>query len=441
MMKHALYIILVFLIVSEGNAQSNLHTVVGYRGSVAAAMLLPSTHQMTDFKFEINVNYNAWVANKSITYGSLRDIYRSNSLSTQDVSNIISELDDNNRIGAGQNFLVFGLGLRTLIKEHPVTWNFTISDRLNTNLLIPKTLVELVWLGNKPFEGQTVDISNTTLAGIYYRDYSLGFATPVAEWGDWKSGVGLHLSYLQGLAGITNSENQIYFTTATGAEYLELDYDFDFRYVGIEDFDLFRTRGNGFGLGLGTTFSYKDVLYFDLALTDIGKIKYDRLVNYLVDDTTFHFTGLGHEELVDPYAFLDSLETIFTPKIDSLGNNYFKVPVGMRLSFMASWVFGEENKNHGPATLSLLYSQGFSEQPGSTISPEFSLIIHRRMLRYGMFGLNVSLGGFNNIAVGAQLGMHFKNFRFSLHSDNLTGFIFPNTATGAAAGLMMQILF
>lgn len=63
------------------------------------------------------------------------------------------------------------------------------------------------------------------------------------------------------------------------------------------------------------------------------------------------------------------------------------------------------------------------------------------MLRYGMFGLNVSLGGFNNIAVGAQLGMHFKNFRFSLHSDNLTGFIFPNTATGGAAGLMMQILF
>jgi len=440
MTKHAFFIILLFIIISKGNAQSNLHTLVGYRGSVAAAKLLPSTHQLTDFKFEVNVNYNIWVGNKSITYGSLMDIYRSSSLTTQGVKNIISELDYENRIGAGQNFLVVGLGLRTKIKEHPITWNFTISERINTNILIPRTLFELVWLGNKPFEGQTVDISNTSMAGIYYRDYSLGFATSLAEWGDWKSGVGLHLSYLQGLAGVTNSKSQMFFTTAPGAEYLDFEYDLDYSFVGIGDFNLFKTRGNGFGMGLGTTFSYKDVLHFDLALTDIGKIKYDHLVNYLVDDTTFHYTGLGLAELVNPDAFMDSLQNIFTPEVDTLGNKAFKVPVGMRLSFMTSWVFGEGHKNHGPATLSLLYSQGFSEQPGSTISPEFSLMIHRRMFRYYTFGLNVSLGGFNKLAVGAQVGAHFRKFRFSLYSDNLTGFIFPNSATGAAAGVMMQFL-
>ena len=92
-------------------------------------------------------------------------------------------------------------------------------------------------------------------------------------------------------------------------------------------------------------------------------------------------------------------------------------------------------------TLSLLYTQGFSEQPGSTLSPEFSLIFHTRILRHLVLGTNVTLGGFNNVAVGVQAGLHFKTFRFSLYSDNFTGFIFPDQATGAAGGFMLQYCF
>ncbi len=170
-------------------------------------------------------------------------------------------------------------------------------------------------------------------------------------------------------------------------------------------------------------------------------IKYNRLVNYLADVTTFHFTGLGLSELVNPYVFLDSLESIFTPEVDTLGNNSFKVPVGIRLSFMASWIFGKQIQNHEPMTLSMLYTQGFSEQSGSILTPEFTLAFHSIIFCYFTMGMNVTLGGFNNFAVGGQIGMHFKNFRYSLYTDNITGFIFPNQATGAAGGFMFQFLF
>jgi hypothetical protein len=441
MMKHAAYIILLFILLSNGNAQSNLHTLAGYRGSVSAARYLASTHQLTESRFEVNLNYNLWVANKSLSYGSIMDISRNNRLTSEDVESIISELDDNNRIGVGQDLLIVGLGLKTTIKNHPVTWNFTIADRFNTNVLIPKTLFQLLWQGNKQFEGQTVDISQTTMTGLYFRDFALGFATPLLEWDNWKSRVGLRLSYYQGLAGLSNPQNQFYFTTAPGAEYLDLDYNFDFRYTGIDDFSLFETRGHGFGLSLGTTFTYKEALNFDIALTDIGKIHFNRSVYRLGEDNEFQFHGLGLDELINPQAYLDSLERIFTPTIDSLGDYSFAVKMGMRFSFMTSWTFGKELRRRGPMTLSLLYSQGFSEQPGSTLSPEFSLMFHTRILRHLVLGTNVTLGGFNNVAVGLQAGMHFKTFRFSLFSDNFTGFIFPDQATGAAGGLMLQFYF
>jgi hypothetical protein len=159
------------------------------------------------------------------------------------------------------------------------------------------------------------------------------------------------------------------------------------------------------------------------------------------EDNEFQFHGLGLDELINPQAYLDSLERIFTPKIDSLGDYSFEVPVGMRFSLMTSWIFGKELKRRGPMTLSLLYTQGFSEQPGSTLSPEFSLIFHTRILRHLVLGTNVTLGGFNNVAVGVQAGLHFKTFRFSLYSDNFTGFIFPDQATGAAGGFMFQYYF
>lgn len=441
MTKHVIHIIFLLLIFSEITAQNNLPLLFGYRGSVAASRMLPSTQEFTANKFEININYNVWIANKTLSFGSIQHIRKSNRLTSQDVQNIINQMEENNRIGSGQDVLVLGLGIRSKIKEHPVLWNFTVSDRMNVNAYIPKALAQLVWLGNKNFEGETIDLSQTSITGVYYRDYSIGFATPMKEWSNWKSSIGMRMGYYQGLAGITNPREQFYFSTAVGAEYIELDYNFDYRYTGIQNFNLFKTYGHGFGLSIGTTFSYKNILNFDLALTDIGSIKFNSMVYRVSDDNTFRFRGLGLEDLVNPTAFLDSLEKIFTPEIDSLGDNSFKVPIGKRLHFMLGWKLVKENKFHGPVRLSFLYLQGFSEQAGSTLYPEFSLAIHSSIFQYCVLGLNATWGGFNNFAMGGIIGMRFKDFSLSFYSDNFTGFIFPNKATGAAGGFMIQFLF
>lgn len=424
-----------------GYAQDNLQIQFGYRGSVAAAKLLPSTHLLKNHKFEANIQYNFWVANRSISYGSIRKIYRENQLTRQDVNDIVNDLDEDNKIGVGQDFTIFGFGYKSIIKEHPVLWSFTISDRLNANTFFPKSLAQLAWQGNKQFEGETLDFSNTYLVGLYFREFSLGIASELAKWDNWRLRGGIRFNYYQGLSGVTRNQNKFYFSTAVGAENITMDYDFEYRYTGIDDFKFFDPRGHGFGLSLGTSFSYKDNLNFDIGVSDIGSIKFTKKIYKVGTENNFQFKGLGLEEVLNPTAFLDSLEQIFTPEIDSLGENSFSMPIGARFSFMASWVFGETSKINGPKILSLLYTQGFSEQPGVTVNPKFTLGLHRTVLRHLLIGASASWGGFNNFAVGGIVGVHFQHFRFSVQSDDFTGLIFPDSATGGGGGFIIQVLF
>jgi hypothetical protein len=434
-------IVFLFTPILNGFSQDNVQIQFGYRGSVAAAKLLPSTHMLKKDKYEFSLQYSFWLANKSITYGSIRKVYKQNYLTREDVNQIVNDLDEDNKIGVGQDFMVFGLGYKSIIKERPVLWSFTISDRLNANTFIPKSLVQLAWQGNKQFEGETLDLSNTYLVGLYFREFSLGIASELAKWDNWRLRGGIRFNYYQGLSGVARKQNKFYFTTAVGAEYINMDYDFEYQYTGVDDFNFFDTRGHGFGLNLGASFSYKDDLNFDIGVSDIGSIKFTKKIYKVGTKNTFQFKGLGLEEVLNPTAFLDSLEQVFTPEIDSLGENSFSMPIGTRFSFMTSWVFGRTTKINGPKTLSLLYTQGFSEHPGVTVNPKFTVGIHRPVYRHLLIGASASWGGFNNFALGGILGVHFKHFRFSAQSDDFTGLLFPDYGTGGGGGFVFQLLF
>ena len=116
------------------------------------------------------------------------------------------------------------------------------------------------------------------------------------------------------------------------------------------------------------------------------------------------------------------------------------MPIGVKLSFMTSWQFGETNIRHGPNTLYFFYRQGFSENPGVTRTPKVAISIHRPMFRYFEFGLSASAGGFNNWGVGGMFGLKLKHFRLGVLSDDFTGLLFPEDTTAASWGFIMQVL-
>jgi hypothetical protein len=439
-MKHVAFYIICFSIQFVALAQDNLQIQFGYRGSVAASKLLPSTLNLNNSKFEASLHYNIWVANKSVSFGSIRKVYTQNELTTNEVDNIINDLEPENKIGFGQDFMIIGLGLNVNTKKQPIALSFSISDRLNANSYFPQSLMQLLWQGNKQFEGETVDLSNTYVVGMYFREFSIGAATQLIKKENWSLRGGIRLNYYQGLSGITNSKWQFNFYTSPRAEYLMVDHDYEYRYTGIEDFNLFEPRGHGFGVNLGTSVSVKDKFHFDIGISDLGSIKFNNTINRMTSSGSFKFTGFELEDIINPTAFVDSLEQIFTPEIDYNGEYSFRMPVGARLSFMGSWIYGRTKIINAPKTLSIFYTQGFSENPGVTLSPKFTLAVNRPFGRHFLTGVSTTWGGFNNFAIGALAGMHFKHFRFSVQSDDITGLIFPESGTGGGLGFIFQYL-
>jgi len=436
-MRKLLFVILI-LTRFDGAAQSNLQVQFGYRGSVAAAKFLPSTHSLDSVRFEGSLEYSLWVANKSLTYGSIRSIFFENRITEEDINGFISEMDEENRLGGGQNFLVFGFGFQHKLRGGPLSWSFTISDRFTVNAAYPKTLAQLMWQGNRQFQGQTLNLSPTAVTGLYFREFSLGAARTLVTWPNWSFRAGARLNYYMGLSGVSNAGSSFFFKTEVQADFLELDYDFNYFHTGVEDFDLLDPRGHGFGGDLGVTFSHKDKLNFDFGLTDMGSIKFKKNINQLSSQATVLFSGFDREDLDDTDAFLDSLIGIFTPAETPASS--FKMPIGVKFSFMTSWKFGETTKRHGAKTLHLFYRQGFSENPEVTRSPKVALAIHRPMFRILHLGLSASVGGFNNWGVGGLLGLELKHFRFGVHSDDFTWLFFPDETTAASAGFILQVL-
>ncbi len=193
-MRNSFLIIACFLslnLFGQGNNQVQF----GYRGSISAARFLPSTHSLDSNNFEISISYKLWAASSSLSYGSLQTIFTDSVVSNSDIDDIISQMDDENKIALGQDFLILGIGFKHKFIGKPLLWSFSISDRFIANALYPKSLPQLMWQGNRQFEGEAVDLSSTVVAGLYFREFALGATRNIYQSSDFSVIAGVRLNY------------------------------------------------------------------------------------------------------------------------------------------------------------------------------------------------------------------------------------------------------
>jgi len=437
-MRVTCLIILCFL-ASGLSGQDNLQVQFGYRGSLAAARQLPSTHKMDSAKFEVNIAYNIWEATQSITYQSVKTITGDNRITSEEIDQIISQMDEDNRIAMGQDFLILGFGFKHQLAGKPLVWELSVSDRLNMNAYYPKTLAQFIWKGNKQFEGSTVDFSSTFATGLYLREIALGAARTIYESDSWAISAGIRFKYFMGLTGLSNSSSRFDLTTSTGAQSIQMDYDYEYYYAGMDDFSLVSPKGHGYGFDLGFSFSYKSKWNFDLGLTDMGSISFTKNVKELSSIGDFEFKGFNRQALIDLETSIDSLVSFLDADVSEAKE--FRMNIGTKLSFMASYTFARKIAWGSERRLFLFYRQGFAEAPGVTQTPKLSLAYNQVALKFLNIGMSTSWGGFNNFAVGILLGMKFKHFQFGFHSDDFTGLIAPEHATGAGGGFLLRLEF
>ena len=354
-----------------GIAQNNLQLQYGYRGSLSGAKFLPSTLDLGDYRWQVGFNYKLWVSNRSLSFGSIKDIHTSGKLTTGDIDKFLGELDKYNIIGVGQDVMILGLAHKVFIKGKPISFSFSITDRMSASFRYPKALLQLAWQGNKQFEGQSVDIAGS-LDARYFREYAIGMAMNVARpRSDLTIRAGAFLKYYQGLGAVYMPKNYLYFETGTEGDYISFDYNYDVFIAGAEAFSITDTKGEGFGGNLGVTAKWKERVSMDIGLSDIGGLRFYSDTQKFSDNGFVSFSGLARNDFDNMEEYADSLAAIFENEI--VKGQSFYMPLGTRLQIQAAYHFMTDSEETNPGNLFLTYIQGFRELPGVTRRPRFSI--------------------------------------------------------------------
>lgn len=229
-----------------------------------------------------------------------------------------------------------------------------INDIAEVNVIFPRDLVKLAFLGNEEFAGQTLDLSSVDADFNYYREIGIGASKNITSRLRFGAKArllfGITAGSFQNYALNLKVSNEAVNTLETNMAYdisgpvhfnsdNKFDKnDFDSEFIdsdnGVSKF-LTNMKNAGFGLDLGAEFSVNDKIVLSAAIIDVGFIRWkSNLSNYEAVDT-LELQGLDFEDI---YEGRTTIDVLFEGLIDSLQNAFHltspekpfttKLPVG-----------------------------------------------------------------------------------------------------------------
>lgn len=254
-----------------------------------------------------------------------------------DVDKFLAKIKDKNSIEPEVTIPLFGLGFSA---GKDLYIFLDINERFEGNVVLPGDIIKLGLKGNEQFVGTKIDLSSLRGDIKYYREIGLGFSKDFTN----KLRIGVKGKLLFGIAsasidnkslGITVNDDYSHTVDAdmvvnfsaplsvsmTADNKIDKftfdDSRFDNR-SGIVDF-LTNTGNVGFGFDLGATYNITDKFVMSAAVTDIGFIKWKTDLTNLSAKSSFKFSGLNMENVLNGTMTFDSLAN---EMLDSLKNSF-----------------------------------------------------------------------------------------------------------------------
>lgn len=253
-----------------------------------------------------------------------------------DANKFLSKINDRNHLETQVAIQMFGLGFTAGKGNY---FFIDIIDRVESNIVFPRDLIRLGFLGNKEFAGETFDLSSLRTDLKYFRETGIGFSKDITE----RLRIGVKGKLLTGLAAMSLDNNKIDLTV--NSDYTntlvtdmainisgpiqviknsenkidEIDFD-DERFessAGVTEF-LTSTKNIGFGADIGAEFDLTDNIVLSAAITDLGFIKWKSDVTSLKAESDITLGGL---DIGDVHEGSATFEEVVTGMLDSVINS------------------------------------------------------------------------------------------------------------------------
>jgi hypothetical protein len=344
--------------------------------------------------------------------------------------------------GIHMNLFVRYFALSATPSESFGSLAFSVSDQAAADGTIPTGIVELLFKGNPP--NSRYDFNDTQFKSWWIRKYSFSYSREFRISEEKSISAGISLNIISGLfyAGLDEIDSEI-FTDSLGnihgrASYsaksafspnFGVEYDFENQSSYEENFSAFpEPAGAGLGADIGINYRHNSVFKFALAVTDIGRIEWNKRAAQFNVNRSVRIDDVSEE------AQRDSLTNLFSTEGAGKSVDKFSTPLATTLRFGASIdlanLFELENK----LQIAAGYVQGLNKMPGNTTSPGFSIGIEWMpfesvlSLRSG-----VAFGGWAKFRWGLGMGLDFGLFELNAGTSN-----FQNVAS-PSSGKMISI--
>jgi hypothetical protein len=252
-----------------------------------------------------------------------------------DRDKFLSKIKELNYIDPKVSAQLFGLGFNV---GKGLYVFLDINDNAEVNLVAPRDLLRLAFLGNQEFKGQTFDMSSTGADFNYYHEIGIGASKNITP----KLRIGAKGKLLLGVtAGSLHATTLDLKVNNDYTNTLNADASFDMSAPVIfpgNDIDsakfddarfetsngivkfLTNTKNAGFGLDLGAEYSITDKFVVSAAITDIGFIKWKTDVTNIKARSNIELSGLDFEDIYEGNA---SIDDIISHMSDSLSRALF----------------------------------------------------------------------------------------------------------------------
>ncbi len=237
-----------------------------------------------------------------------------------DIDKILSNLQNQNFAAVQANINLLHLGFKL---KNGALVSFNANERIETDVLYSKQLVDFVWNGNEQFTNQDIGVSKAGLRATHYREFGLGYAAPVNE----QLTVGLRGKFLIGFVDIS-TPNNFKSTLNSNGEAFQLDAEwenFALRRSGFNIYEgdvgnigthLLMNKNLGAALDIGATYHLNRYYTITGSILDFGFIGWkEDIDNQTLNDTTFTYDGVRLDDLGSIRETIeDSLLDKFEPR-------------------------------------------------------------------------------------------------------------------------------
>jgi hypothetical protein len=416
-------------------AQNRLHTIQSYRGSVDGSLLLPSTLNMGQNKWQLSSSGQYWFGNSFISNKGIYQFFdKSADILRPDFNRAIDNLKVSNVFGTGVEAHT-GVAFQVPIYHNNVNFSIGWAEHLGMNWNFSRNMLSLLWKGNKQWAGEKVRLTPFAVNAVWYREYYVGSAMEVFRKKDLFVRAGARMKFLQGIGGFHMPKANIDMTTAEDGQYLLFEYDYDLRYaVNTKKVPAFNPSGGGSAVDLGLTVGFLKKFQVDMSLVDLGGINFKTNASVVSKTSSFRYEGLDVNQLVGVSStiYLDSLYKALG--FDAPKPGAFRMNLGSRFILQGMYSLGQQTDLKDKGRVFFTYIQGFREMPFATRRPYFGMGYSKAVFKWLEFGSNLGYGGFNRYAFGMLLGLKLGRTQMSLSSENILGAFIPGMGSGLDFG-------